>query len=55
MKYYKRKGTKRIGPYYYKHDANVFKPGAGVKSIMIEKETTGQATGFWKGITSTEA
>ena len=29
--------------------------GAGVKSIRIEKEKAGQATGFWKGITSTEA
>ena len=28
--------------------------GAGVKSIRIEKENAGQATGFWKGITSTE-
>ena len=28
--------------------------GAGVKSIRIEKDKAGQATGFWKGITSTE-
>lgn len=27
----------------------------GAKSIRIEKEKAGQATGYWKGITATEA
>ena len=38
----------------YTGEVNVYN-GAGVKSIRIEKEKAGQATGFWKGITSTEA
>ena len=38
----------------HKGEADVYN-GAGVKSIRIEKEKAGHATGFWKGITSTEA
>ena len=37
----------------YSGEVNVYR-GAGVKSIRIMKDKAGQATGFWKGITSTE-
>ena len=36
-------------------EKDVFTKGVGVKSIRMEKEKTGKASGFWKGITSTEA
>ena len=35
--------------------ADVFYKGGGVKSIRMEKDKMGKASGFWKGITSTEA
>ena len=34
---------------------DVYDKGHGVKSIKIEKDRAGHATGYWKGITSTEA
>ena len=45
--------NKDKGVYGPEHD--VFYEGGGVKSIRIEKDKTGKASGFWKGITSTEA
>ena len=40
---------------YYGFEHDVFYKGGGVKSIRLEKDKTGKASGFWKGITSTEA
>ena len=34
---------------------DVYDKGHGVKSIKIEKDRAGHATGYWKGITATEA
>ena len=36
-------------------EQDVFYKQSGVKSIRMEKEKMGKASGFWKGITSTEA
>ena len=38
-----------------KKEADIDKNDYGVRSIRLEKENKGKATGFWKGITSTEA
>ena len=38
-----------------KIDSDVFYKDGGVKSIRLEKDKTGKASGYWKGITSTEA
>ena len=37
------------------HELDVYHEYGGVKSIRIEKNGTGRASGYWKGITSTEA
>ena len=42
----------KISDYWEK---DVFWKGGGVKSIRLEKDKVGKASGFWKGITSTEA
>ena len=39
----------------FKYDSDVFYKDGGVKSIRLEKDKVGKASGFWKGITSTEA
>ena len=37
------------------YEDNVHYKDGGVKSIRLEKDKVGKASGYWKGITSTEA
>ena len=44
-----------FGVYDVTRELDVFYEGGGVKSIRLMKNKTGKASGYWKGITSTEA